>query len=236
MAHSGAPLGTGKNWVSDAGGFPSDFREMVRAIMDGGKTESNAIQIAWGVLRNWATGRGQVTAATRAKAVRLLAELDALRARAHATPDLSHSDTDRKVLDMAMPPALAKALAVRNAGTVGPAVAAAAPPKMSRKAQAIHDKLVAKGVKPHVARKLAVRAASRAAPSVSMSTAPAGVDLTVPAVRFPITTRAELRAAIEAFGHTRPEDQPRVSRYVVAHARELGAVDMLTSALSVVIG
>lgn len=199
--------------------------------MDGGKSEANAIQIAWGVLRNWASGRGKVTAETRAKAVRLLAELDALRARAHATPDShNHSITNGKALDMAMPQALAQALAAKRSGTTGVASAGDGPRvvtnagvkpgtavptrKLNPRAQAIHDKLVAKGVKPAAARVMAVRAATRPAKAatpkvratnavsmavtpklkgttaVSMAADPGGLDLAMA-----IATRRKLAAS-----------------------------------------
>lgn len=71
-----SPTGTpgGKpNWVDKAGGFPPFLRAVIHALKRNGKTEGNAIQIAMGSMRRWASGAGDVTAKTRAKAAQVVA-------------------------------------------------------------------------------------------------------------------------------------------------------------------
>lgn len=49
-----------------------------------GKSESNAIQMAIGIVKRWARGGGNVDSGTRAAAAKAVAEWEALRAKAHA--------------------------------------------------------------------------------------------------------------------------------------------------------
>lgn len=78
------PTGTGNNWVSRAGGLPPYVRALVNAFKRKGVPESIAVQRAIGVLQNWASGRGDVTAETRARAAKAIAEWEALKAKAKA--------------------------------------------------------------------------------------------------------------------------------------------------------
>lgn len=49
-----------------------------------GKTESEAIQMAIGIVKRWARGGGNVDANTRAAAAKAVAQWEALKAKAHA--------------------------------------------------------------------------------------------------------------------------------------------------------
>jgi hypothetical protein len=77
----------GKNWVSKAGGFPDWFHAIVNAMRRKGKTEGRAVAIAWGTVRRWARGGGNVTPETRAKAAAMVAQLDAMRGAAQLTAE-----------------------------------------------------------------------------------------------------------------------------------------------------
>lgn len=85
LASSSASLASvpGKNnWIEHAGGnLPPYVRKLARGIMKSGKTKSQAIAIAIGRIKTWARGGGDVSAATRAKAVKALAQWNALKAK-----------------------------------------------------------------------------------------------------------------------------------------------------------
>ena len=90
--HSGqrydvAPIGLKPNWITKVGGLPLFARAVAHALIRGGHTESDAIQIAIGVIQDWAHGGGNVTAKTRAKAAATVAEWTAKKAAADATRD-----------------------------------------------------------------------------------------------------------------------------------------------------
>ena len=73
------------NWVEEEGGLPEYICEVARSIAaKRGKSISNAIQIAVGVVKNWASGQGEVNADTRAKAAKAVAQWTAMKARAKA--------------------------------------------------------------------------------------------------------------------------------------------------------
>ena len=73
------------NWVQSAGGLPEYICEIARAIKRSGKTTSRAIAIAVGTVKNWAHGKGDVDADTRAKAAKALAQWSAMKAKAKST-------------------------------------------------------------------------------------------------------------------------------------------------------
>jgi len=73
------------NWVQEAGGLPEYICEVARAVKRSGKTTSRAIAIAVGTIKNWAHGKGDVDADTRAKAAKALAQWTAMKAKAKAT-------------------------------------------------------------------------------------------------------------------------------------------------------
>ena len=71
------------NWIEQEGGLPEYICEVARSIHNKrGKSISNAIQIAIGVIKNWAHGRGDVNADTRAKASAALAQWTKMKASA----------------------------------------------------------------------------------------------------------------------------------------------------------
>lgn len=73
------------SWIEKVGGhLPEYVCEVAKGIMKNGKSTSNAIQIAIGTIQRWARGQGEVNADTRAKAVKALAQWEALKARAAA--------------------------------------------------------------------------------------------------------------------------------------------------------
>jgi HK97 family phage portal protein len=86
-----SPIGLKKNWVTDVGGLPLFARAIAHALMRNGHSESEAIQLAIGVIKNWAEGRGpngkKVTAKTQAKASAALAEWEAKKSASHASRD-----------------------------------------------------------------------------------------------------------------------------------------------------
>lgn len=91
----------GDNWVTRAGGLPPWARAIVNALKRNGHSESQAIQIMWGTVRNWARGQGNVKPETRAKAAALVAHLDAMRGAAHLSVP---RDRWQSAIDLAGPP------------------------------------------------------------------------------------------------------------------------------------
>lgn len=60
-----------------------------------GKTESEAIQMAIGIVKNWAAGKGNVDANTRAAAAKALKEWEALKATNAASSKVKETTTVR---------------------------------------------------------------------------------------------------------------------------------------------
>lgn len=86
-ASSPSPLSRSKtsNWVARSGGLPAYIQHIAKALMKKrGKSESQAVQMAIGIVKRWARGGGDVDAGTRAAATKALAEWEALKAKAHA--------------------------------------------------------------------------------------------------------------------------------------------------------
>lgn len=79
-----------KNWVENAGGLPPYVRKLARAIAKRGKSLDSAIAIAISRVKAWAAGGGDVDADTRAKAVKALAQWEALKAKSKVA--MSHED------------------------------------------------------------------------------------------------------------------------------------------------
>lgn len=74
------------NWIdrTGTGNLPKYIGDIAGdLITERGKTTGQAIQMAIGIVRNWCSGQGNVTAATRAKACAAVAEFNAKRAQAH---------------------------------------------------------------------------------------------------------------------------------------------------------
>lgn len=80
-----SPLGLKKNWVTDTGGLDPFIRAVAHALERNGRSESEAIQVAIGVIKDWAEGKGKVTAKTRAKAVAAVAHWEAQKSAAKAS-------------------------------------------------------------------------------------------------------------------------------------------------------
>jgi len=72
------------NWVAKGGGLPPYIQHIAHALVKRGKSESQAIQMAIGIVKRWARGGGKVDANTRAAAAKAVAEWTALKAKAHA--------------------------------------------------------------------------------------------------------------------------------------------------------
>lgn len=119
-----APLetkpGKSDNWVErhgvgavdgKGGGLPPFIDETARAIRDGGKTREQAIQFAIGTMRRWAAGGDNVKPDTRAKAVKALAQWEAMKARAKASSAIKKESIVSKIIDT-----LKKALASGEEG------------------------------------------------------------------------------------------------------------------------
>lgn len=86
-ASSPSPLSRSKtsNWVARNGGLPAYIQHIAKALMkERGKSESQAVQMAIGIVKRWARGGGNVDATTRAAAAKAVAEWEALKAKAKA--------------------------------------------------------------------------------------------------------------------------------------------------------
>lgn len=79
-----SPLGNGNNWLKKVGGLPLFIRAIAHALIRNGHSESSAIAIAVGQVKNWASGKGKVSAKTRAKAVAAVAAWESKKAASHA--------------------------------------------------------------------------------------------------------------------------------------------------------
>jgi hypothetical protein len=83
-----SPLGTpgGKqNWVDKTGGLPKYIRMVAHAMQRKGKSESQAIQLAIGIVKNWAEGKGDVSPKVRAAAAAAIAEWERKKVQAHVS-------------------------------------------------------------------------------------------------------------------------------------------------------
>jgi hypothetical protein len=67
--------------------YPPGFQHLRNELIDKGHTVADASRIAYGALRRWARGGGNVKPSTRAKAQKVLAQL-------HASPVSRHSEAD----------------------------------------------------------------------------------------------------------------------------------------------
>lgn len=73
------------NWVARAGGLPPYIQHIAHDLVEKrGKTVSNAIQMAIGIVKNWASGKGNVDANTRAAAAKAVAQWEAMKAKNRA--------------------------------------------------------------------------------------------------------------------------------------------------------
>ena len=65
--------------------LPAYVQHVANDLIASGHPESEAVQMAIGIIKNWATGQGNVKPDTRAKAVAALAEWERLKAQSHVT-------------------------------------------------------------------------------------------------------------------------------------------------------
>lgn len=91
----------GKNWVEKSGGLPNYICHIAKGVMKSGKSKGQAIAIAVSRVKAWAAGgstnsRGgpEVTAATRAKAAKAVAQWTALKAKNAARKVVKASRVD----------------------------------------------------------------------------------------------------------------------------------------------
>lgn len=85
--HPPLPNKPGSNWVEKTGGLPHFIDCVARAIFHTGRSGgdvSKAVQIAIGQSENWAEGKGNVSASTRAQAAAAVAQLKAQGAASKA--------------------------------------------------------------------------------------------------------------------------------------------------------
>jgi hypothetical protein len=71
------------NWVEEAGGLPAYIRKIAEDLVDKHGV-SGAIRLAVGIVKRWCRGEGNVTAKTRAKACKAVAEWEKKKASSHA--------------------------------------------------------------------------------------------------------------------------------------------------------
>lgn len=75
------------NWVEEAGGLPRYIRQIAEDLIDKHGV-SGAIRLAVGIVKRWCKGGGNVTAKTRTKACKAVAEWEEKKARAKAKKSL----------------------------------------------------------------------------------------------------------------------------------------------------
>ena len=78
-------IGEGPNWVTRVQGLPHYIRAIAHALLRSGHSEQDAIALAVGTVKRWASGGGKVTEATRARAAAAVKEWEEKRAEAHAS-------------------------------------------------------------------------------------------------------------------------------------------------------
>lgn len=86
------------NWVAKAGGLPNYVQHVAHALVRRGKSESAAIRMAIGIIKNWAEGKGDVSDAVRAAAAKALAQWEKMKAGTHMSKALS-DEVDSVSLD-----------------------------------------------------------------------------------------------------------------------------------------
>lgn len=118
-----SPFSTSRtsNFVARGGGLPPYVRGVAHALMRerGIKSESQAIQMAIGVMKNWASGRGKVRPQVRAAAAKAVAEWEALKAKAHANLSVDDAQTINLVWDESKHPRNHGKFAPKGSQTIG---------------------------------------------------------------------------------------------------------------------
>lgn len=89
-----------KNWVENAGELPGYIREIARSISEKrGVPLERAIPIAIATVKKWARGGDNVTAETRTKAAKAVAEWEKLKARNAARKKVADVESDVKTAE-----------------------------------------------------------------------------------------------------------------------------------------
>ncbi len=88
------PLGSGDLWNTDGLELPHYIRNVARGIMRTGKSKSRSIAMAVAAVKRWKRGGDDVSPEVQAAATKAVAQLNAARAKAKATPNKSdHANT-----------------------------------------------------------------------------------------------------------------------------------------------
>lgn len=83
--HPGLDRSPKENWVDKAGGLPNYIERIAKHLhSDRGMTISHAIAAAINRVKKWAAGTGEVSAATRAKAAKAVAQWEKMKAKTRA--------------------------------------------------------------------------------------------------------------------------------------------------------
>lgn len=188
------------NYVARGGGLPDYVRGVAHALLRTGraKTESQAIQMAIGVLENWASGRGKVRPQVRAAAAKAVAEFHALPAKARAMS--LANDVDGAVMQINAH----QLVDLANGQTIDLTTSFASVddgPRVTTSAN-IGTKQMRSLVKQ-----------GKAMPG------PAGP-------RFPIRNHDEVRKAVRAVGRAKG-DHAAVRRFIIRRAKALGASHLI---------
>lgn len=81
--HPKLPNKPGTNWVEERGGLPREIDCVARALFWGKSRASGdvskAVEMAVGIVRNWAEGKGDVTGPTRIRAAAAIARWEAMK-------------------------------------------------------------------------------------------------------------------------------------------------------------
>lgn len=83
-----------KNWVEENGGLPPYIHKIAAALHKSGKPISSAISIAISRTKAWAAGGDDVDADTKAKAIKAVAQWEALKAKAKGSQVVKASRQD----------------------------------------------------------------------------------------------------------------------------------------------
>lgn len=92
-AATASPRGPNNLWNKPGFKLPNYIEQVARGLEQAGRSESEAISMAIGVVRRWATGGGNVTAEVRAASAAAIAEWEATKARAKSVKSTHLSAT-----------------------------------------------------------------------------------------------------------------------------------------------
>lgn len=98
-----SPLGTEGLWKHKGWQLPAYIQNVAKGVLKTGKTRSEAIAIAIGTVRKWASGGGDVSAEVRAASAKAIAEWEALKARSGGGKGgkIAASHTDARAVTLA---------------------------------------------------------------------------------------------------------------------------------------